>query len=127
MTWVHCSDDVPTYSQNELQQEPGDIVEFAICLANLNGLINLESLIFEELEVIPISSNERNALVYNKDVKALIYKNEKRKTKKVVCNTNRICEVEDSVVEWLSVSKLNQPKLYIDLEPYLSHFSVLQV
>lgn len=87
--------------------QPGDIIEFAICIANLNGLINLDSIVFEALDIIPISPNERNALVYNKDVKALIYKNEKRKTKKVVCNTNRICEVEDSVVEWLSVSKLN--------------------
>lgn len=57
----------------------------------------------------------------------MLYKNEKRKTKKVVCNTNRICEVEDAVVEWLNVSKINQPKLHISTEQYLSHFNVLSV
>lgn len=27
---------------------------------------------------------------------------------KVLCNTNRICEVEDAVVEWISVKSLYQ-------------------
>jgi hypothetical protein len=79
----------------------------------MNGLINLSSLKWEKPELLPIPSNERNVLVYNKDVKALLYRGEKRKTKKVICNTNRICEVEDAVVEWIPISRLNHPRLPI--------------
>lgn len=82
-------------------------MEFSVCLANMNGLINLQTLQWQEPEIIPISPNEKNTLVYNKDVKALIYKNEQKKTKKVYCNTNRICEVEDAVVEWIPFSRVN--------------------
>ena len=41
VTWIHVSEDQPPYCQNEIQMSPGDIVEFAVCLFNLNGLINL--------------------------------------------------------------------------------------
>ena len=99
-----------------MQLSPGDLLEFSICLFNLNGLINLHSLQWEAPEFLPIPSNERNSLVYNKDIKALMYKErfqEKRKGK-VYANTNRICEVEDSVVEWIPLSKNQSPKLSIE-------------
>jgi hypothetical protein len=79
------------------------MLEIAVCIYNMNGLINLNTLDWDNPEFLPIPSNEKNPLVYNKDVKALLYK-EKRKAK-LYANTNRICEVEDSVVEWIPFTK----------------------
>jgi hypothetical protein len=38
---------------------------------------------------------------------------------KVQCNTNRICEIEDAVVEWIPVSKEDVPKIAISLSNYI--------
>jgi hypothetical protein len=92
---------MPTYSQNEIQMAPGDIIEIAICLSNLNGIVDLNSLEWEEEQTMKIEHNERDALTYNRDIKIMQRKND-RKTK-VHCNTNRICEVEDAVVEWITL------------------------
>lgn len=89
------------------------MIELSICLYNLNGLINLQTFEWCDPEFLSIPSNEKNPLVYNKDVKALMYKEryqEKRKGK-VYANTNRICEVEDSVVEWIPLTKNQYPRL----------------
>jgi hypothetical protein len=82
---------------------PGDTIEIAVCLYNMNGLVNLDSLSWEPIEVFNISQIERNPLTYNRDYKLLAHKND-RKTK-VHCNMNRICEVEDAVPEWLNIGK----------------------
>jgi hypothetical protein len=94
------SDDLPAYSQNELQMSPGDIVEFAVCIYNMNGIVNLDNFNWEPVEVLDINKNEKNPLIYNRDLKILEKKGD-RKTK-VHCNLNRICEVEDAVVEWIT-------------------------
>eukprot|EP00347_Sterkiella_histriomuscorum_P003477 403364148 len=125
ITWIHISDDLPVYSQNELQLSPGDMLEIAVCIYNMNGLINLNSIEWDQPELMNIPQNERNPLVYNKDVKALQYK-EKRKGK-VYANTNRICEVEDSVVEWIPFTKSQRPKLEIDFHQLLSHFNIMSI
>ena len=39
---------------------------------------------------------------------------------KVHCNTNRLCEVEDAVVEWINVSHIDQPKIQITLKNFMS-------
>ena len=49
-----------------------------------------------------IEENESDALTYNREVKLMQMKGDRRT--KVYCNTNRICEVEDAVVEWINVS-----------------------
>ena len=43
VTWIHLSDELPPYSQNEIQMSPGDIIEFAVTLYNMNGIVDLES------------------------------------------------------------------------------------
>lgn len=104
--------------------QPGDIIEFAVCLFNLNGHIDLSSLEWELPEILPINSNEKDALTYNRDLKILQNKND-RKTK-VHCNTNRICEIEDAVVEWINVGNepRDQPRLAIDTKLYQNMFKV---
>ena len=74
-----------------------------------------------------IPKNERDPLVYNRDIKIMTNRGD-RKTK-VHCNINRICEVEDAVPEWIHVGKefRDQPKLPILTEPFSKRFNVLQV
>ena len=82
---------------------PGDSIELAVCIFNLNGLVDLDSFEWEPIEKLEISKNDRDALNYDRDVKILFHKND-RKTK-VHCNLNRICEVEDAVPEWITLGK----------------------
>lgn len=103
MTWIHLSDDLPAYSQNEIQMQPGDIIEFGVCLFNLNGLVNLSTFQWDLCQQIKITQNEKDSISYDRNLKILERKD--RKTK-VHCNTNRICEVEDAVVEWITVGPL---------------------
>lgn len=127
VTWIHLSDELPPYSQNEVQMSPGDIIEFAVCLYNMNGLVDIDTFQWENIELFKIQKNERDPLIYNRDLKILKNKND-RKTK-VHCNINRICEVEDAVPEWITVGKelRDQPKLPISIQKYLSRFNVLSV
>ncbi|CDW80022.1 UNKNOWN [Stylonychia lemnae] len=125
ITWVHKSEDLPSYSQNELQVSPGDIIEFAVCLYNMNGIINIDSFQWEQPQLLLIPQNEKNPLVYNKDVKALQYK-DKRKSK-LYANTNRICELEDAVVEWIPISKSQKPKLDIEYQELQTFFNIISI
>jgi len=43
-TWVHISDTMPGFAQNEIQVAPGDRIEIAFCIFNLNGFVDMESL-----------------------------------------------------------------------------------
>jgi hypothetical protein len=104
---------------------PGDIIEFAVCIFNMNGVIDLKTLVWELPELISISKNEKDPLSYNRDLKILQRKND-RKTK-VHCNTNRICEVEDAVVEWINPSARDKPKLNISTSLYEKRFKVVSV
>lgn len=77
---------------------PGDLIEFAVTLYNMNGIVDLATFAWEDPELLKIPPLERDPLTYDRDVKLLQRKND-RKTK-VHCNINRICEVEDAVPEW---------------------------
>lgn len=94
--------------------QPGDTIEFSVCLFNMNGIINLETIDWELPEILPINQNEKDPLCYNRDLKILQRKGD-RKTK-IHINTNRLCEVEDAVVEWINVGHLERetPKLTIN-------------
>jgi hypothetical protein len=34
---------IPPYTQNEIQVAPGDIIEFSVSLANMNGFVDLST------------------------------------------------------------------------------------
>lgn len=97
---------------------PGDIIEFAVCLYNMNGIVDLDKFSWENIELFKIQKNERDPLIYNRDLKILKHKND-RKTK-VHCNLNRICEVEDAVPEWITVGKefRDQPRIPISVQKF---------
>lgn len=85
---------------------PGDIVEFSVCIYNMNGIVDLGSFQWDSHQILKINENEKNALLYNREVKILEKKGD-RKTK-VLCDLNRICEVEDSVVEWITMGPMKR-------------------
>lgn len=111
---------MPPYSQNEIQMSPGDLIEFTICLANMNGNVDLHTLTWEKPELIEICQNERDALSYNRDIKLLSALDRKVK---VQCNTNRLCEVEDAVVDWIPVSQIDVPKIQVTIKNFVSSVS----
>ena len=96
----------------------------------MNGIVDISSLIWEQIQFIDIYPNEKDALSYNRDLKILQMKSDRKN--KVQCSTNRLCEVEDAVVEWINVSALDQPKIPINLRNFITpiqqlHFKVLSV
>lgn len=50
---------------------PGDTIEIAICLSNLEGIVNLQTFEWEPEETAKINNNEKDALSYNRDVKIM--------------------------------------------------------
>lgn len=92
---------------------PGDYIEFAVQLANMNGIVNLDTLVWENPLALDINETERDALSYNKELKLLQGKGDRKM--KIQCSTNRLCEIEDAVVEWIQISLLDQPKISIDV------------
>ena len=71
-----------------------DTIEIAINFFSLEGLLNLDSVEWFPPFVQP--TPVENALTYDKDRNGLSID----KIMKIHCDLSRICEVEDSVVEW---------------------------
>ncbi|CDW81818.1 UNKNOWN [Stylonychia lemnae] len=127
VTWIYMSDDMPPCGQNEIQVQSGDIIEFAVCLYNMNGIVDINTLEWMKPEFLPISPLEKDSLTYNRDNKLLSHKNDRKV--KVHCNINRICEIEDAVPEWIKLGPQirDQPRMPIDTSKYEGRFKVLSV
>ena len=93
---------------------PGDVIEFAVCLYNMNGVVDLDGFNWRHLELFDIIKNERDPLIYNRDIKIMTHRGDRRT--KVHCNLNRICEVEDAVPEWINITQRDQPKMIIETD-----------
>lgn len=92
---------MPLYTQNEIQSMPGDSIEIAVCIVNLNGIVDVNKFDWEPENIVKINKNDKDVLIYNRDVK-IMQRFGDRKTK-VLCDINRICEVEDAVPEWITL------------------------
>jgi hypothetical protein len=85
-------------------------------------------LAWEPPSFIEIIENEKDPLNYNKELKIIQNKGD-RKTK-VHCNTNRLCEVEDAVVDWININVIDQPKIQVSITNFIpaekySYFKIL--
>jgi hypothetical protein len=94
ITWIHLSGrgntahneenefdegiSMPPYSQNELQIAPGDYIELAVQLSNMNGIVDINSLIWEPPVFLEINPNERDPLSYNRDLKIMQGKGDRK-------------------------------------------------
>lgn len=82
----------------------------------MNGIVDLNTFKWHPPMAVEIPAHEKDALNYNRDAKMQLNKNDRKL--KVHCNTNRICEVEDAVVEWINV-KETKPMLNVSLENFM--------
>ena len=88
----------------------------------MHGLVDLSTLQWRRPEILEIPSYERDALTYNRDAKMQMNRNDRKL--KVHCNTNRICEVEDAVVEWINVHE-TKPMLNVTIDNFMRASSQL--
>lgn len=59
---------MPGYSQNEIQVAPGDRLEIAFCIYNLNGLVNMQTMTWHKPQFAKIESNLLDFTTYNRDL-----------------------------------------------------------
>ena len=123
VTWIHVADELPVYSQNQIQVCVGDLVHLPLNLSNVGGLADLDAFRFRP----PLLSktDAANALTYNRDLPRLIV-NDRGKSK-VYCDINRVCEIEDATVEWLPMTPIHRPQLEIPTHKFSLRFKILSV
>lgn len=66
-TWIHLSDRLPGYSQNEIQVAPGDRIVIGFCIYNLNGFVDIENLQWAKPSFAQIHESMVNFMQYNRD------------------------------------------------------------
>jgi hypothetical protein len=100
-TWVHISDTLPGFAQNEIQVAPGDRIEIAFCIFNLNGFVDMESLAWHKPSFAKLNDNMIDYTEYNRDIQLQRFKLPRQaRGHKILCDIDRICDVEDLVYEW---------------------------
>lgn len=76
-TWIHLSDRLPGYAQNEIQVAPGDRIQIGFCIYNLNGFVDTESLEWAKPSFAKIHESMVNFLEYNRDQQIQRFTNQK--------------------------------------------------
>lgn len=75
----------------------------------MNGFIDTENLAWSPASFVKVDENMINFMDYNRDEQ--LYKIQKAKPSrdyKIICDTDRICDVEDSVYDWIKFDPANQ-------------------
>lgn len=88
----------------------GDTIEIAINLFNMQGMIDIDSI--EWFPPILTNPTKDTVLTYNNDGKQ---RDVKDRVLKIFCDTNRVCELEDSVVEWYDNKYFQRQSELMDL------------
>lgn len=76
----------------------------------MQGMIDIDSI--EWFQPILTNPTKDNVLTYNNDGKQ---REVKDRVLKIFCDTNRVCELEDSVVEWYDNKYFERQSELIDL------------
>lgn len=133
-TWVHISDTMPGYSQNEIQVAPGDRFQLGFCFLNLNGFVEMDSLSWAKPMFISVPSNMHDFMSYNRDKQLQRFQNPRAaRGLKILCDIDRICEIEDSVYEWHKFDFKNNfypthIQMPIEISPnLLDYFQVIEI
>lgn len=96
MIWMHVDRETEcTYQQTIFQSCTDDTIELALHLFSLRGLVDVESIVWSEPEIYETPSI--NTLTYNKDMVNVATAD---RAIKIYADINRVCELEDTVVEW---------------------------
>lgn len=99
-----------SYVQTITQSCPYDTIEFAINISSLRGLVDVSTIQWNEPEILP--TPEKNTLTYNKDMLQI---SKIDRAVKIYADINRICELEDTVVEWYDEKYYDNKHEIIDL------------
>jgi len=92
---------MPGYNQNEIQVAPGDRLLIGFCIYNLNGFVDISTLQWAAPSFAKIHDSMVNFLSYNREEQIQRFTDRKAaRGLKILCDIDRICEVEDSVYDW---------------------------
>ena len=120
MVWMHVDRETNcTYQQTIFQACPDDKIEFAISFFSLRGLVDIDSIRWNDPEIYETPSI--NTLTYNKDMMNIKVDD---RAIKIYADINRVCELEDSVVEWYEQKYYENKNEIIDFS-FLEDFFVI--
>lgn len=88
----------------------GDTIEIALNLFNMQGMIDIDSI--EWFPPILTKPTRDTVLTYSNDGKQRAVQD---RVLKIYCDTNRICDLEDSVVEWYDSKYFQRQSEVMDL------------
>lgn len=101
-TWIHLSDSLPGYGQNEIQLAPKDRINIGFCIYNLNGFVDMATAAWQHPQIVSMDENMVDFLQYNRDKQIQMFNNPRNvKHFKILCDIDRVCDVEDSVYDWI--------------------------
>jgi hypothetical protein len=89
-------------------------------MSSLRGLVDFESIQWNDPEILP--TPDTNTLSYNKDM-LMIPKIDR--AVKIYADINRVCELEDSVVEWYNERYYENKNEIIDFS-FLKHLFIIK-
>jgi len=82
---------------------PGDRIKISVCLYNLNGFVDAQFLEWAKPKSLKIDES-MNFMTYNreKQLKKICKKSDQKiiKYMKIICDQDRVSDVEDSVRYW---------------------------
>jgi hypothetical protein len=110
---------------------PKDRVVIAFCFYNLNGFVDLDSLEWAPPQFARIDSNMVSFMSYNRDKEVQRFNPRQVKHMKIICDVDRICDVEDSVNDWIIYDPVAEPyqlqTLQIPIEVSKSFYPYFEV
>ncbi|CAI2367370.1 unnamed protein product [Moneuplotes crassus] len=115
MVWMHVDRETGcTYQQTIFQSCPEDKIEFALSFYSLRGLVDVDSIEWNDPQIS--KTPKTNTLSYNKDMMEIATDD---RAIKIYADINRVCELEDTVVEWYE-------QKYYEYKSEIVDFSFLQ-
>jgi predicted nucleotidyltransferase len=108
-----------TYQQTIFQACPDDRIEFALSFFSLRGLVDVDTIVWNNPEIYETPTI--NTLTYNKDMMNIATND---RAIKIYADINRVCELEDTVVEWYEQKYYENKSEIIDFSFLLDLFEV---
>jgi predicted nucleotidyltransferase len=123
LVWMHVDRETAcTYQQTIFQACPDDRIEFALSFFSLRGLVDVDTIVWNNPEIYETPTI--NTLTYNKDMMNIATND---RAIKIYADINRVCELEDTVVEWYEQKYYENKSEIIDFSFLLDLFEVISI
>ena len=120
MVWMHVDRETEcTYQQTIFQACPDDKIEFALSFFSLRGLVDVDSIEWNNPQIYDTPTT--NTLSYNKDMMDIATDD---RAIKIYADINRVCELEDTVVEWYEQKYYENKSEILDFSFLLELFEI---